>query len=271
MPAVSPDGRTIAFVSTRDGESALYLMNADGSNVRRLSSGAAIGRPVFSRDGRILLTQRAGDTAVVLEYRLNAAEPAIVARIIALPGSVAPFPDGAHLLYGAGNWRQTQLETARLDGSDRRALTHDRVAYWCASVSPDGRRVAAGRRDSATMQIVVMNADGSNLRALTSFGPGESAECPRWAADGNRIAFQSGRRFPADSTRRIAHIRVVDVSSGVVTTIGEHTQPYQDETPEWFPDGKRIAFQSDRTGAWEIWVMNADGSNQKQLTRSSLP
>jgi TolB protein len=42
---------------------------------------------------------------------------------------------------------------------------------------------------------------------------------------------------------------------------------YLDELPAWFPDGTRIAFQSNRTGSWEIWVMNADDSGVRQLTR----
>jgi len=62
------------------------------------------------------------------------------------------------------------------------------------------------------------------------------------------------------------HIWVVDLTSGEAHKLAAHERPYLDETPYWFPDGKRIAFQSNRTGRMEVWVMNADGSGQRQVT-----
>jgi TolB protein len=59
----------------------------------------------------------------------------------------------------------------------------------------------------------------------------------------------------------------VDVASGAATKLGAHDTPYHDEVPAWFPDGKRIAFQSDRTGRVEVWVMGVDGGGQRQVTR----
>jgi TolB protein len=73
--------------------------------------------------------------------------------------------------------------------------------------------------------------------------------------------------FAADTTKGIGTIWIVDVATGRSVKIGEHATPYLDELPSWFPDGKRIAFQSDRTGRWEIWLMNVDGSGARQLTR----
>jgi TolB protein len=57
------------------------------------------------------------------------------------------------------------------------------------------------------------------------------------------------------------------VKSGAATRLNPHASPYLDETPSWFPDGKRIAFQSDRSGRMEIWVMNTDGSGATQVTK----
>ena len=55
--------------------------------------------------------------------------------------------------------------------------------------------------------------------------------------------------------------------SGNVHKLAPHTERYLDETPAWFPDAKRLAFQSNRTGRMEIWVMNADGTVPRQVTR----
>ena len=79
----------------------------------------------------------------------------------------------------------------------------------------------------------------------------------------NPIPF-SNKNAPAENT---AHIWVIDVKSGAATKLNPHSTPYLDETPSWFPDGKRIAFQSDRSGRMEIWTMNADGSGAVQVTK----
>ena len=71
----------------------------------------------------------------------------------------------------------------------------------------------------------------------------------------------------ADTTKLNGNIWVIDLESGRATKLAEHRAAYQDEVPAWFPDAKRIVFQSNRTGRWEIWVMNADGSGARQITR----
>ncbi len=206
-PAVAPDGQTIAFLSNRNGDRALYVMNADGSNVRRLYGDNAMqGRPFWTRDGRHVLSAR--------------------------------------------------------------RLTSDPATHWCARPSPSGDRIAVGRRDDVTWQIWVVNADGSDGRAITRFTRADgSAECPRWSPDETRIAFQNGTIFPGDTTKRTSQIRIINAAGGTALMIAPHAEPWQDEMPSWFPDGKRLVFQSNRTGTWEIWTMNADGSDQHPLTR----
>jgi TolB protein len=59
--------------------------------------------------------------------------------------------------------------------------------------------------------------------------------------------------------------------NGSAVKLAAHEQPFLDETPAWFPDGKRIAFQSDRSGRMAIWTMNADGTGLRQITGSQNP
>jgi TolB protein len=59
---------------------------------------------------------------------------------------------------------------------------------------------------------------------------------------------------------------VVEVQTGEARKLAPHDRAYLDETPSWFPDGKRIAFQSNRTGRMEVWIMSADGSGPEQVT-----
>jgi len=59
---------------------------------------------------------------------------------------------------------------------------------------------------------------------------------------------------------------------GTLKSIGNNqrnlTRPGHDRNPSWSPDGKRIAFESNRDGNWEIYVMNANGRNQRRLTNN---
>ena len=70
----------------------------------------------------------------------------------------------------------------------------------------------------------------------------------------------------ADSEESTAHLWLVDPSTGQATKLAPHTALSLDETPSWFPNGKRIAFQSNRTGVMEVWTMSADGRDARQLT-----
>ena len=88
------------------------------------------------------------------------------------------------------------------------------------------------------------------------------AQVPAWSPDGHQIAFQT---TPAKG--KPGHIWIADAETGVARKVAEHTQPYVDQVPTWFPDGARLAIQSNRTHRMEIWVMNANGSGARQITR----
>jgi Tol biopolymer transport system component len=165
-------------------------------------------------------------------------------------------PDGKHSLLGEG-----RIYLANPDGSDARPITSGIVMEQPAW-SPDSKRIAVARRNSG---VWIMNADGTDQRQLASIPAEEgTAEWIRWSPDGRRIAIQVGSYSPG---RSIAHVWVLDASTGNAQKLAPHTERYLDETPAWFPDGKRLAFQSDRTGRMEIWVMNADGTGARQITK----
>src|SRR4029077_8890979 len=116
-------------------------------------------------------------------------------------------------------------------------------------------------------QIWLMNADGSEARAATHLTKAEDRpQCGEFSPDGRRLAVQGEHQDARDTTVWIGHILTIDLASGNVTRLAEHTAPYHDELPAWFPDGRRIAFQSDPTGSWEVFIMNADGTGVRQLT-----
>jgi len=125
---------------------------------------------------------------------------------------------------------------------------------WSASLSPDRSRVVFSSYVNGRGQIYTVNADATVLTGV--FGPvswretiEEQVVKPYWA---NGV----GPHGPGGT--------FTFKSSGVNVSGND----FCDHSPVWSSDGKRIAFVSDRDGDWEIYVMNADGTDQRRLTRS---
>lgn len=266
LPVVSPDGSRIAFLSNCGGADDLFVVSADGTGEARLTNTPEQkGAPAWTADGRqILFSVFANDTS-----RLCAIDPDRNDRreLASVPGRTPTLsPDGKRLLYMTGSWTATRLMVSAADGSNPRQITDGSSIAWNNHWSPDGKRIAfTGRKDSKEgLAVFVMNADGSGRRQVTRLTPEEGrAQWPVWSPDGRRLAIQVNDNNPEAHT---CHIWIVDASTGDARKLAAHKEPYLDETPSWFPDGKRIAFQSNRTGRMEVWVMNVDGSGQRQVT-----
>jgi len=267
---VSPDGRRIAFFSDRDGAGEYYVMNADGSDVRRVTTdGGHRGRAYWSRDGKNLVFSKAQqDTSRIFSVSVEGGQPVEIGRITGRGGSL-PMGEGNRVIYGVGDWARMQLVSSRLDGSDQKPITSDpSAAYWCPTVTPRGDRVFATRNDSSGMQVWMIGLDGSGSRAVTRFDSTQGRpQCPAVTPDARHVAAQAEVKVPGDSTKTVGHIWLIDAATGSAVRLAPHRAPYHDELPTWFPNGKRLVFQSDRSGRWELWAINADGTGEVQLTQ----
>ena len=240
-PAWSPDGRRLAFVSSRAGAAGdIHVMDADGSNVRRISD-------------------RGNITDNFIE-------------------GLSWSPDGTRILYvnvffgQLGTICVANLAAAAWsEGCIADDLLDTRDAAW----SPDGKRVAFVGRNSLSVadgiryDLYVADADGGARRKLAD-GLNFS---PAWSPDGTRLAFARDLNSPKHVDQIRAEIFVVDLDGcGPAVRLTDDTA--NDTGPAWSPDGAQIAFASSPDpGAFnnkhEIYVMGADGGGRVRITENA--
>ncbi|MCC7194723.1 MAG: PD40 domain-containing protein [Gemmatimonadaceae bacterium] len=239
-PALSSDGRQIAYISTGSLLRAevfldLYLADATtGKRIKRLTNSTlnpeteelryAYSQSAFTPDGRTLAytAQREGKDVL---YLLDVRSRRIVRRL----------DTGLDQMIGPS---------------------------W----SPDGRRIVFSGSKSGFSNLYMIDADGRNLRALTNdfFG----AVMPSWSPDGRRIAFVSDRGQKTDiSLLRFSRweINIFDLETNKVETIP--AQGGKNLNPQWAPDGKSLAYISDRTGIAQLFLYDFDAHEHYQLTK----
>jgi len=138
-------------------------------------------------------------------------------------------------------------------------VLQDSASNIQAVLSPDRTSIAFSTNRHGSFDLFVMDADGRNLRRLTT-DPGNEGE-PVWTSDGAQIVYTSTRGM----TTQVAIIPSAGGEGRLLTATssGNHS-------PTISPDGRTIAFISSRDGNPEIYAMGLDGSNQKRLTRTPL-
>jgi TolB protein len=150
--------------------------------------------------------------------------------------------------------RDVEIYRLRSDGTGARRLTRspffDGFPVW----SPDRKKIAFYSQRSAKGDVWVMNADGSAPRNLTRNLAHDSPGS--WSPD--------GRNFVFDSTRALPGIYVMRADGAAQRHLGSTSS--SDVNPQWSPDGKTILFRTGRDGNDEIYAMNADGSDPRNLT-----
>lgn len=208
-PSWSPDGSQIAFDSGRNNlkltyiDHDIYVMAADGSNVRRLTDdGADEGGPrwspssgsiayakmdYFTEEG--LIENPAWDIFVM---NADGTEQVQLTKDPSNELEPSWSPDGGKIAFISDrNGQNFDIYLMNADGSNVRQLTDDSANEFGPVWSPDGTQIVFNSDRNGNVQLFMMNIDGSNLVQLTK--DSSNSAYADWSPDGNRIVFESDR------------------------------------------------------------------------------
>ena len=277
----------IAFVSDRDRNDEIYVMDDDGKNQRNLTNHPSDDyAPSWSPDGTRIafMSDRdghvpKGDVLPTFEIYLMDADGGNQQNLTNDPNSdLSPSwsPDGKRIafvsyrdgkVHAIHGWPTSEIYVMDADGGNPQNLTNNSDDDFHPAWSPDGKRIAfTSYKDGhfigefeITSEIYLMDADGGNQQRLTENRKNDWS--PSWSPDGERIAFSSDRKGDFVNSE----IYVMDADGGNLQRLTENRD--WDYAPSWSPDGKRIAFSSDGDNKQaDIYVMDADGGNQQKIT-----
>ena len=264
-PAWSPDSRRIAFVSSRDGDSEIYVVNVDGSGTTRLTGVPGEDEnPAWSPDGaRIAFWSDRDDDADIYVMNSDVDQPRWRSRRTTTMTSYSPWsPDGARIAFTSDRDRQGDEEIFAMnaDGSGvvQLTATSGDTDDWWPTWSPDGARIAfvSDRTDDA--EIFVMNADGKAPRNVTNEEEFDDFN-PNWDAQRPYPVHERSRRESRNRDRPCRRLGATSPRSqssfGIRLTRSS--------------DGAFVAFASDRDGDSEIFVTTATGRGLRQLTKDT--
>lgn len=186
-PKISPDGRKIAFVSFKDRFPWLYIIDIASGTVTPLSQrvGSNIA-PTWAPDSQSLALALSKDGNLEI-YRVNAdgSSPRRLTNDRAVDTSPTFSPDGRQIAFISERSGRPQVYVMGADGSNPRRLSLTPGRAFDPVWSPDGSQIAFVA-EGGGVNIVVMNADGSNARTVTGGGNNES---PSWSPDGHHLIY----------------------------------------------------------------------------------
>jgi Tol biopolymer transport system component len=274
-PAWSPDGRFVAFFRQSATGGAYYLVPSLGGAERKLADAytrqTALGRLLdWSPDGKFLVV---ADQVAPEESRpsivLISVESGRESTLTSPPGpylaSPAFSPDGKRLAFAQGlGYLAHDVYVAPVAGGEPRRLTFDDRIVGGLTWTADGREIVFSSNRGGLYTLWSVSASGGAPEPLSAVG--EDAFQPSTSRQGSRLAYLRRRRN-TNVWRTVGPGWTGP--KGPPTKLISSTREQMDQ--DISPDGRRIAFRSNRSGSFEIWICDSDGSNPIQLTSLGAP
>lgn len=263
-PSFSPDGRSVLFVSDRDGNTEIYIQDLDGANLRRLTNHPAHDEfPTFSPDGTQIVFNSNREEENYDVYIMNA-DGSGIRRLTnweseeeIRPGCWSP--DGTQILLTSDKEGKGDVYKMNVEPFAPVELLKDESHDLRFPVySPDGGKliyVSVTESKMGDLHLVDLATKRDKVLLTSEI----SDLYPKFSPDGNSIVFQ--HRIQGN-----AEICVVSVEGGEVRNLTNN--PVRDVNPAWSPDGSKIVFASNRDGNYDvfpIYLMNSDGSNPHRI------
>lgn len=193
-PASSPDSAQIAFTSNRNGTFDIYVMNADGSNVVRVTTGMNASTVAWSPDGtHLAFTNDVGYNWEIYIVEVDGTGLTRLTNDPAADFGPSWSPDGTRIAFTSTRSGDSEIWAMNPGGNDLTRLTFNVGEDESPAWSPDGTRLAFARQSSlganyTYTDIYTMNPDGSDQTNVTDT-PGVMQLAPTWSPDGAKIAY----------------------------------------------------------------------------------
>jgi len=248
----------VAFISREDGEeSELWVMNADDTNLTRLTNTAGTELdPQLSPDGtRIAFASDMNGDFNIYVIDVDGSNLTQITDSPFTQGSPTWSPDGMQIAYVSNQDGNDNIYIGNVDGTDAEQLTTNSESDYSPAWSPDGMQIAFWSSRAGSNEIYIQDIDGSEspMRVTDNQNYGYSVD---WSPDGTQLAFEL-------TTGRDYDIYVIDVNGENQQKITEH--PANDAEPVWSADGSYIMFVSERDGNKELYTISPSGADPRRL------
>jgi Tol biopolymer transport system component/DNA-binding winged helix-turn-helix (wHTH) protein len=273
-PVWSHDGRYIAFCRIQKGEAGIYVIPALGGVERKVRETHwrenefyqifwFLGRLSWSSDGKLIAySDRADPGESATSIFLLSLDSSEVRRLTSPRTSIGDYnpvfsPDGQTLAWNRTSLDGTSIYTMPLSGGGEQRLISGQQFGWGLAWMSDGRDIVFGRASYLANAgwLWKISRKGGEPERL-EFGQ----EGVQPSIRGNRLVY----------SRQVANINIWrrTLNSSVPAGFSERliSSTRFESGPQFSPDGKMIAFESTRSGNWEIWMCRSDGSGPIQLT-----
>jgi Tol biopolymer transport system component len=278
-PTWSPDGRYIAFSRFSDSEKGIFIVPALGGTERKLYSPDwgfhGFGGVVWSPDGKLLAYLDRSSPQANYGIWLLSVENLERRQLTSPPAQTfadmvpAFSPDGQTLAFvRLSSGRVSDIYLAPIGGGEPRRLTFDNREIDGLAWTPDGREIVFPSDRGGGYGLWRISVTGDTPERLTVGGDNDFS--PPLSPQGNRLAVsRQGNRLAYVQSAFDTNIWRTEIPESK----GRSNPPTKliastnlDQGPQYSPDGKRIAFESTRSGSYEIWVCDSNGANLVQLT-----